>query len=934
MTVEELEILVQANIEGFIKEFQKIVPEIKKQAKQIVEHVNKMDFSGISGKVQQVVKQVKQKMASLKSSNKSNVVDIKVTTENASKQVSQLQKQIDSLQEKINARQINLDITNNALDKMRNNTRQQVISDMPDAGAKRTNQQTELRLYNDDNYMNLVKQSDKLNNEIIRYNTLLDSAKSKMAELGQETTKTGTSQNKLTSFLNAFKSKIEQAKGSMGNFKNIFSQIPKLTQNITNNIKGMGKNLRISIGHVLKYASALFSLRGIYSILSSSAQSWLSSQNAGAQQLSANIDYLKNALGSALAPIIQFVTNLVYQLMKAIQSVVYALFRVNIFANASAKSMGSVTGNTKKATKEAKQLAGVHDEINNVQTQDNSNNSGGGSGGVAPSFDLSSVDDIQSDILDAIRNGDWNEAGKLLGEKLNNALASIPWDKIQNTARKIATNIAQFLNGFIGSTDWNLVGNTFAQGLNTVIYFGYNFITTFDWKQFGKAIGDSINGFFKNVDWATAGKTLGKGIKGVFDTISTTLQEIDWTEIGSDIIAFITSIDWGEVISSLCSALGSAIGGASALIAELLLDGIIYPLADFFREKTEECGGNIILGLLKGIVDGLIGIGEWIYNNMIYPFIEAFCNALGIHSPSTVFQEFGQNIIQGLFNGIQSLVESITQIWNNIKQVAIDIFNSIKDFIINIWDAIKTTISNIINGIKDTIANILNAIKSVWENIWNGIKTLVSNIWNGIKTTISNVINGIKDTISNVLNTISSIWNNIWNGLKNTVTNIFNGIWSAIKGVINSILGGIEGMANGVINGINWVIRALNKLSFDIPDWVPVFGGKKFGFNLKTLNTISMPRLAKGGVLYEETPFIGGEYQGANSNPEIVSPQNIMYDTMRRAIEDAQFFNNNDGQTINLTVNVGNKKLGQILLEDLRDKTRQTGKGIEALVGG
>ena len=33
-------------------------------------------------------------------------------------------------------------------------------------------------------------------------------------------------------------------------------------------------------------------------------------------------------------------------------------------------------------------------------------------------------------------------------------------------------------------------------------------------------------------------------------------------------------------------------------------------------------------------------------------------------------------------------------------------------------------------------------------------------------------------------------------------------------------------------------------------------------------------------------------------------------------------------------VNVGNKKLGQILLDDLRDKTRRTGKDIEALIGG
>ncbi len=689
MTVEEIDILVQASIEGAVKEFQKLVPEIRKQVKQIKEQMNNADFSGITGKVQQAVKIVKQKIANLKNSNKSNVIEIKATTENANKQISQLQKQIDSLQEKINARQMKLNVITPRLDEITAQTTKNVTPNGISPNNPAIQQAINNSLNSNKEYISLIAQEEKMTQEIAMYNKQLSEAKNKMSELGQETEQTGTSQNKLASFFSAFKSKLDQAKGSIGSLKNSFSQMPKITQNITNNIKGMGKSLKSGLGQVLKYAGALFSLRGIYSVLSSSAQSWLSSQNAGAQQLSANIDYMKNAMGSALAPVIQFVTNLVYQLMKAIQSVVYALFRVNIFANASAKSMGNVAGNTKKATKEAKQLAGIHDEINNVQTQDNSNDNGGGSGSVAPSFDLSGVEDIQSNILDAIKNGDWYQIGTLLGEKLNNALESIPWNKIQKTAKSIATNIAQFLNGFIGKTDWNQVGNTFAQGLNTVIYFGYSFITTFNWKQFGKAIGDSINGFFKNVDWATAGKTLGEGIKGVFNTIGTTLQEIDWTMIGSSIITFITNIDWGGVISSLCSALGAAIGGASALIAELLLDGIIYPLANFFNEKIEECGGNIILGLLKGIVDGLIGIGEWIYDNMIYPFIKAFCEALGINSPSTVFAEFGQNIIQGLFNGIQSLVNKIKEIWNNMKEIAIDVFNSIKDKVLNIWNRNK-----------------------------------------------------------------------------------------------------------------------------------------------------------------------------------------------------------------------------------------------------
>lgn len=86
----------------------------------------------------------------------------------------------------------------------------------------------------------------------------------------------------------------------------------------------------------------------------------------------------------------------------------------------------------------------------------------------------------------------------------------------------------------------------------------------------------------------------------------------------------------------------------------------------------------------------------------------------------------------------------------------------------------------------------------------------------------------------------------MWTNMKTTVVNIFNGIWRSIKGVINSIIGGIESMANAVIKGINSMIKALNNMSFDVPDWAPEIGGKTLGFNIPTLSTISIPRLASG----------------------------------------------------------------------------------------
>ena len=52
-----------------------------------------------------------------------------------------------------------------------------------------------------------------------------------------------------------------------------------------------------------------------------------------------------------------------------------------------------------------------------------------------------------------------------------------------------------------------------------------------------------------------------------------------------------------------------------------------------------EAGGNVALGLWNGILEGLGNIAKWLYDNVIYPFIDGFKNGMGIHSPSTVMFE-------------------------------------------------------------------------------------------------------------------------------------------------------------------------------------------------------------------------------------------------------------------------------------------------------
>lgn len=884
MTVEEIEIIVTAKIEEALKEFQKIVPTIKKQMDQTQNAFSKINTKEMKNKVQQAVFFIKKKLQEIRKSSADNELAIKVNNKDAQKQISQIQKQIDSLQEKINARKIKLDIITPKLDKIANEPMNKVNPE---------------RLANNNQYINLSDKEEVLVKEIQYYNKQLSEAKSKMSQLRQQISQTATTQNKLSSFFEAFKQKIEQVKPSMSSIKNSFKGLPKITQNITNNIKGMGTGLRQGIGNVMKYAMALFSLRSIYSVLSGCANTWLSSQNAGAKQLSANIEYMKYAMGSALAPVIQFVTNLVYQLMKAIQSVAYALTGVNIFAKASASSYASMAGSAKKAKNETKSLSNIHSEINNIQSNDNSDSGNGGT--IAPSFDLSGIDNTPNSILDSIKNGDWYKVGVTIGEKLNDAMNSIPWDKIQNTAKKIGTNIAQFLNGFIATTDWRQVGNTIAQGINTAIYLVQSFVHTFNWSSLGSAVANAINGFFKNTNWGALGDTISTGIKGALNGITTFFKDFDWSFIVQGLIDFCKNIDWNGIVDSMFEMLGSAF--ASFINLGMILGEKINEAIDeagnFFSEKIKECGGNVVEGIFKGIIEALGNLGQWVIDHIFTPFIEGFKNVFGIHSPSTVMAELGTYIIQGLLDGISSLVDSIKQIWENIKQTAISIFNSVKD-----------NISNIFNNIKNIASNI-------WNNITSNIKNAVSNIKNGIVQNFQNAYNSIQNIFSNIGSFFSGVWSRVRNTFSSLGTSIGNAISGAVKSGINGVISLIERTINSAIRLINGGIRLINLIP---------------GVYVGSINTLSLPRLAKGGVLTEATTVIAGEYSGAKTNPEIVTPQNIMRDTFEDVL--SNYSGNNNDRPIYLTVNVGDKKLGQILLDDLRDKKRRTGKDIEALVGG
>lgn len=958
MTVEEIEIIVTAKVEEALKEFKKMLPQIKQEMSKIQKELGQVDFNGLAkqvkasgidkelSKVKQKIKEtfnpadvsglkmqgikqeisgVSKEVQKLKGSSeqlgnaydlqryKQKMQELKTETQNANKEVSKvghvkydtkaIQKFIDSYKQGNSDTKVNTpNVSSSNVSKNIQPSQQSLgLWDTLKAKIQQIKPQVKQAqsMFNNMSINPNTKQLDLVKYKISEIEEKLQNAKEGKIHLN---TKDIVKAEAELERLNNQKQKLEGNTDSRGNmFSTIFSSLKKITPQmnnisgiavkVKNNIKLWGGGIRQGIGQIARYATALFGLQSIYSTLSSCANSWLSSQNSGAKQLSANIEYMKYAMGSALAPVIQYVTNLVYQLMKAIQSVVYALTGVNIFANASAKaynSMASSAGKTAKSSKEASNSLADFDEIHNIQKD-----TGSGSGGTTtPNMDLSRIDaqlspwqqklyDFFKPLIDS-----WNTYGAGLIAQ------------IQTTAGQVI--------GLISSV-WGSFENIITNG--TVYSILENILAI---------IGNIAEAFANAWNYNGNGDAIVQNLANAFNNLLTAINNViqnpafqEWLNNCSDkfreMSEKIASINWQPLVDALMQ-----IGQNVGTIALTALSGII----DIFKWLVENpIVAEIILGIAVAIGVLSTAYGIWTTVTTVLTAVQTALNIamlpliaiiLGIIAVITL-------IVVAIMNW-DTIVQALANTWEWLKQKATEIFTAIGDFFVNIF-----------NSIKDFFVNIWNSIKDFFVNLCISIYTKQQEIWNKIKNAISNVINGIKTTISNVLNTIKTIWNNIWNGLKTTVTNIFNGIWNAIKKVINSILGGIEGMANGVVSGVNLVIRTLNRLKFTVPDWVPGMGGKTFGFNLNEISRVSIPRLAKGGVLYEDTIIQAGEYSNARSNPEIVTPQNIMYDTIIKALKE----NNNTGN--NETINFENKLVvnGKVfareIIEDLNSEAVRRG---------
>lgn len=298
-----------------------------------------------------------------------------------------------------------------------------------------------------------------------------------------------------------------------------------------------------------------------------------------------------------------------------------------------------------------------------------------------------------------------------------------------------------------------------------------------------------------------------------------------------------------DVLSGALRVLNSVLE-ALAPLGTWLWENFLQPIAEWT--------GGLIVSALEGLAAGLNGISDWINENQ--GLVEMFSIIVGSFAAAW-----------GLVNGAIAVWNGAVSIWNNIGPLAATITKAF-GVAVN-W--LTSPIGLVIVAVTALIAIIVLLVKN-----WDTVKEVAGKVWDGIV----------------------SIWNGACDWFKQKVLDpLVNGF----KGTVNGIIGFINGLVRTVVDAVNFITSAINSLSFDVPDWVPLIGGKHFGFNIPAVTAPQIPMLAQGAVIPPNRAFLavlGDQASGTN----IEAPASLI----KQMVEEALAETGASGEqeiTINLT---------------------------------
>ncbi len=214
-------------------------------------------------------------------------------------------------------------------------------------------------------------------------------------------------------------------------------------------------------------------------------------------------------------------------------------------------------------------------------------------------------------------------------------------------------------------------------------------------------------------------------------------------------------------------------------------------------------------------------------------------------------------------SGVIDLIVSLfTGDWEGVKQAGEDIINGLWEGIKKSWENTKQYLTDLWNGIIDIVKAIFGihspstVFSDIGTNIIEGLKNGIIAVWENLTSAVKEKLDKLKTTFTDKLTTAKESAIKKFAEIKDGIKEKLSGIWTDFKEFINKLLGGIENMLNKPITAINKLIDKLNSLKVKMPE---ILGGGEIGFNIRRFSSISIPRLAKGGIVDKPTLSLIGE---------------------------------------------------------------------------
>lgn len=174
--------------------------------------------------------------------------------------------------------------------------------------------------------------------------------------------------------------------------------------------------------------------------------------------------------------------------------------------------------------------------------------------------------------------------------------------------------------------------------------------------------------------------SLAKQFPTVAEKISAAKKAIqDFVESVKNYFGDLLQMDPGEALSKVVNDIQNAFSKISWDGVVSGLQGLWNQIRSVFGEIADgfaEIAPDLIAGLQNAFDGGFDGIVEYM-KEVGQRIIDAIKGVLGIHSPSTVMFDIGQNIIQGLINGIKSLIGGVTDVLGAVVDGIVGIFNDV-----------------------------------------------------------------------------------------------------------------------------------------------------------------------------------------------------------------------------------------------------------------